>query len=78
MEAEQKYFKNKYNQWCRAPKGENHWRSKLRELDVQLIRGWLREGYPQQLIAKVFHVHQTQISCISRKKTWGWLEDPYV
>lgn len=51
------------------PKGEKHWRTKLKDTDINVIRGlWLTQHIQQKEIAKRFNVSQGYISeIISRK-----------
>jgi len=54
-------------------RGEQQHLSKLREIDVRFIRLWLRRGYFQREIARVFGVTRENISAISTGRAWGWL-----
>ena len=55
----------------RAPKGEQHHRSKLTDDDVRWIRVWLQEGFPQRKIASVFSVPQATICLIKAGRAWA-------
>jgi hypothetical protein len=51
--------------------GENNTKAKLTEDDVVRIRElYLTGSYNQTELAGMFHVDQTQISCIVRRKNW--------
>lgn len=52
------------------PRGERHFSSKLSNFDVKFIREWIRLGFKQRDIAKVFGVHFATISCINVGKSW--------
>jgi hypothetical protein len=54
----------------RMPSKENHHGSKLRSVDVDLIRKMHELGYGSNRIATFFKMSQTNISQIIRGKTW--------
>lgn len=57
----------------RTTKGENHHNAKLTEKDVVLIRSLYARGKRQVDLAAMFHVDQTQISRVVRRKAGqGW------
>lgn len=55
------------------PKGRNHWKNKLDEMQVRTIRKCLIDGITQQKLADYFKVHRTCISAISLKYHWRHL-----
>jgi len=54
------------------PRGESNISSKLSNFDVEFIREWIRLGFKQRDIAKVFGVHFATISCINVGKSWNF------
>lgn len=50
--------------------GETHPMSKLTERAVLWIRMWAGCGYKQVDIASAFGIDQTNVSCITTRKTW--------
>ncbi len=54
----------------RAAHGENHWKSKLTEVDVLEIRRRSYSGALQRVLAGVFGVSQRSISNIVNRDTW--------
>jgi len=53
-----------------TPKGEAHYKSKLKEDDVRQIRKKLKEGHLQKDMAKMFNVPKQTISRIKLGKAW--------
>ena len=52
------------------PKGEAHWKAKLCEDDVRLIRMLYHEGLSQGAIARKFEVGWNTVHDICIYKTW--------
>jgi hypothetical protein len=61
---------HKENMRDKMKKGR-HNTSPLTEGDVVAIRSLYRDGERQSSLAKKFHVHQTTVSNIVRRRTWG-------
>jgi len=53
-------------------RGENHFKAKLKEVDVKLIR-IMYPRYTQTMIAKIFGVQRETVGSIVRGINWGWL-----
>jgi len=60
-------------QKCRQARGEKSGNSKLKNYQVVLIKGCLKQGVSISRIAKEFNVSCMAISRIKNGKTWGWL-----
>jgi hypothetical protein len=53
------------------PRGESHYRAKVTEADVRLIRGWYAEGgITAQRLSEHYGVSKFAILCILNHKTW--------
>lgn len=53
-----------------TPRGEHHYRAKLTEDDIRLIRALALTGKTQEAIARQFNVGRTNISMIVARKKW--------
>ena len=54
----------------RATRGESCRHSRLTEIDIKLIRMWLKRGYTQRSIADVFEISRQSIGDINTGRTW--------
>ena len=54
----------------RAPKGEAHWRAKLDEAAVKVIRLRASAGEQHRELASVFDVSETTIHKVVLRKSW--------
>ena len=52
--------------------GENGPNARLKKIQVMAIRHWLKKGYTQRKIAKVFGVGASTISRINRGEGWSY------
>ncbi len=50
--------------------GENHWKAKLKEVDVVAIRLLCSNGFPQMYVAKLFDVRRSTIEKIVLNLRW--------
>lgn len=55
------------------PRGESHWSSKLKELEVMAIHSRLELGEKVSMLAKEYGVNRRIIGNIKSGRTWGWL-----
>jgi hypothetical protein len=53
--------------------GEKHYKAKLNEMQVRVIRRCIELGMIQQVVADIFGTSQCQVSDIIRRKTWKYL-----
>ena len=65
--------------WKQVPRPTNfantirHSRAKLTEAQVHEIRGLLKTGHTQRVVALKFNVRQGTISDVARGRSWSWL-----
>jgi DNA-binding transcriptional regulator YiaG len=57
------------------PRGENHYRAKLKESQVREIRQRRASGESQRALAAEYGVSATLVRLISQRRSWAWLED---
>lgn len=52
-------------------RGESHWKSKLVEDDIRLIRALAEEGLTRVEIAEKFEVSPQQVTKIVQRQSWS-------